>query len=103
MNVAQKKIILSHHVRKRLQEKRQDGVTEWDIYTACCKASEILTKGIPDALKLHGFQAKSGVCFDMVVVDSMGGLYIVTVIGHKYTRNYSQTNYKQWKHRRSKR
>ena len=102
MNVAQKKILLSHHVTKRLREKRQAGISEWDVYAACHKASEILTSGIPEPLKLHSFQAKSGIHFDMVVVDAPGGLLIVTVIGHKFTRDYGP-NYKQWKPRRARR
>ena len=85
--MAQKRIVLSHHAQRRLTERRQDGVTEFDVYAACHKASEILVKGVPLNLKLGGFQSKEGVRFDIIVVDeSPGILLIVSVIGHMYAR-----------------
>lgn len=89
MNVSvvdKKSIILSNHAQRRLTERRQDGVTEWDVYAACHKASEILVKGVPSPLKLGGFKSKEQVCFDITVVDSDDKLLIITVIGHKYNK-----------------
>lgn len=100
MKVALKKIVFSHHAYKRLREMRQDSVTEFDVRAACHKASEILTAGIPEPLKLHGFQSKKGIHFDIVVVDVPEGLLIVTVIGHRFTKKYGP-QYKTWKSRRA--
>lgn len=84
--VAQKKIILASHARKRLREKRQEGVSEWDVYAACQKASLATGNHIPNPLKLSGFRSREGVRFDIVVVDSELGLSVITVIGYKYYR-----------------
>lgn len=86
MIVADKKIILAGHARRRLREKRQEGVTEWDVYAACQKASLATANKIPNPLKLKGFRSKEGVRFDIVIVDSEHGLTIMTVIGYKYYR-----------------
>jgi hypothetical protein len=85
--VARKRIVIHAHAQKRLTERRQDGVDEWDVYAACHKASEILLRGVPQNMKLKGFRSKEGVCFDIVVVDYEQDLLVVTVIGHKYDRS----------------
>lgn len=84
--MAKKIIVLSHHTRRRLTQRRQEGVTEYDIYAACHKAFQILTRGVPQELKLGGFLSKANVRFSIVVVDCEEGLKIVTVIGHKYDK-----------------
>lgn len=84
--VARKKIVLSNHAKRRLKERRQDGVTEYDVYAACHKASEILVRGVPLSIKLEGFTSKEGVKFGIAVVDFEGNLLVTTVIGHKYER-----------------
>lgn len=84
--VADKKITLASHARKRLREKRQEGVTEWDVYAACQRASLMTSNRIPNPLKLTGFRSKAGVRFDIVVVDHDETIRVVTVIGYKYYR-----------------
>jgi hypothetical protein len=84
--VARKRVVFSNHARKRLTERRQEGVTEWDVHAACQLASEILTHGVPEKMKLRGFRSKTGVMFEIVVVDSGQELLIVSVIGHKHTK-----------------
>lgn len=86
MIVADKKVILASHARKRLSEKRQEGVTEWDVYAACQRASLVTSNRIPNPLKLKGFRSKAGVRFDIVVVENDGQLWVITVIGFKYYR-----------------
>lgn len=86
MNIAKKKIILSYHATENLTRRRQEGVTEGDVFRACAVAHEILTAGVPNPLKLGGFISKEGVKFDMVVVDCPEGLKIVTIIGHKHNK-----------------
>lgn len=81
--VARKKIVFSKHALKGLKEKRQAGINEWDVYSACQVASEILTKGVPEPIKLRNFRSKKGVPFDIVIVDSNGELLVVTVIGRR--------------------
>jgi hypothetical protein len=81
--VARKRIVFSNHARKALKHKRQAGINEWDIYSACQIASEILTKRIPEPMKLRNFTSKQGRSFDFVIVDRDGTLLIVTIIGLK--------------------
>lgn len=86
MIVAKKEVILASHARKRLKEKRQEGVTEWDVYAACQRASLVTSNKIPNPLKLKGFRSKQGIRFDIVVVENDGQLWVITVIGYKYYR-----------------
>ena len=86
-----KRILFSDHANKRMTEHRQDGIEVEDIYAACNLAKEILFKGVPMKIKLIGFTAKSGVKFDMVIMDDKlkSGevvLLIVTVIGTQFDR-----------------
>jgi hypothetical protein len=81
--VARKRIVFSNHALKGLKEKRQAGINEWDVYSACRIASEILTKSVPEPIKLRNFRSKKGVLFDIVIVDDNGELKIVTVIGRR--------------------
>lgn len=86
----QKRIVFSRHADRRLGERRQEGITHEDVCAACHLAKEILSANVPEELKLRLFNAKSGVKFDMVVVDRwLEGekvLLIVTVIGRKYNK-----------------
>jgi hypothetical protein len=86
-----KRILFSEHANKRMGEHRQDGVEVEDVYAACNLAKEILFKGVPMKIKLLGYTAKSGVKFDMVVMDEKlkSGevvLRIITVIGTQFDR-----------------
>lgn len=86
-----KRILFSDHANKRMGEHRQDGIEYEDVYAACNLAKEILFKGVPMKIKLLGFTAKSGVKFDMVIMDEKlkSGevlLLIITVIGTQFDR-----------------
>ena len=86
-----KRILFSDHANKRMTEHRQKGVEYEDVYAACNLAKEILFKGVPMKIKLIGFTAKSGVKFDMVIMDEKlkSGevvLLIITVIGTQFDR-----------------
>jgi hypothetical protein len=86
-----KRILFSDHANKRMGERRQDGIEYEDVYAACNLAKEILFKGVPMKIKLVGFRAKSGVKFDMVILDEKlkSGevvLLIITVIGTQFDR-----------------
>lgn len=85
-----KRIVLSNHAARGLNNRRQDGVTIGDVYTACHTAREILFKGVPRPLKLKGFTSEAGVKFDIVVVDQANSneLKVVTVIGTKHSKRY---------------
>jgi hypothetical protein len=85
--VARKRIVFSNHAARALKHKRQTGVNEWDVYSACVIASEILTQGVPEPLKLRNFKSKKGVLFDIVIVDCDGELKVVTVIGRRKSVN----------------
>jgi hypothetical protein len=86
-----KRILFSDHANKRMGERRQNDIEYEDVYAACNLAKEILFKGVPMKIKLLGFTAKSGVKFDMVVMDEKlkSGevvLLVITVIGTQFDK-----------------
>ena len=100
MIVADKKITLASHARKRLGEKRQEGVTEWDVYAACQRASLVTGNRIPNPLKLKGFRSKEGIRFDIVVVDHDESIRVLTVIGFKYYRKIRHKSSNKFRRKR---
>ena len=71
------KVIVTHHVRKRLNESRQQGVSLEDVK----RAAKELPGQIPSATRFRGFISADGRFFDIVAKDLNNGRLVITVIG----------------------
>lgn len=71
------KIRLSSHARKRLNEYRQDGVTQHDVNVWASRVPGIVTDF------RHRCKTRGGKKFDLVLDDNGGERVIVTIIGKK--------------------
>ncbi|NLW07386.1 MAG: hypothetical protein GX039_05340 [Clostridia bacterium] len=71
------KVIITAHARKRLQDLRQEQISENDIRTA----AQSIPGHIPTATRFRGFMASSGRFYDLVVKDVLAGRLVITIIG----------------------
>lgn len=72
------KIILSNHAKDRLNEKRQKGITIYDVLNAA--------QSMPGKINSKGFRirnciARSGKRFELPVSDYDGKRLVITVVG----------------------
>lgn len=73
-------VLLSNHARKRLQEKRQSGITIYDVLMAAEKFPCIAP---PSGYRIKNCIAKSGKRFELPISDKNGKRIIITVVGLK--------------------
>lgn len=71
------RVIITDHVRKRLRDDRQAGVTAADIIGAAAG----IPGRIPAATRFRGFDASSGRVFDFIAKDVEIGRLVITIIG----------------------
>lgn len=71
------RVVITEHARKRLNDLRQEKITDRDIINA---AKGIPGK-IPTATRFRGFFAQSGRMFDIVAKDISTGRLVITIIG----------------------
>jgi hypothetical protein len=71
------KVIITAHARKRMQDLRQEQISESDIRTA----AQSIPGHIPTATRFRGFLASSGRCYDLVIKDVLAGRLVITIIG----------------------
>lgn len=71
------KVLITQHVRKRLEEERQQGVAIDDVI----RAAQELPGRIPTATRFRGFISNNGRLFDIVAKDLETGRLVITVIG----------------------
>lgn len=71
------KVLITQHVRKRLDEDRQQGVVIEDVI----RAAQELPGRIPTATRFRGFLSENGRLFDIVAKDLETGRLVITVIG----------------------
>lgn len=71
------KVFITQHVRQRLEQDRQQGVTIADVI----KAAQGLPGRIPAATRFRGFMSGDGRFFDIVAKDLESGRLVITVIG----------------------
>lgn len=70
-------VIITSHVKQRIRENRQSGITLQDIiYQA-----RSIPGTVPIATRFRGFLSVNGRVFDMVVKDIAQGRLVITVIG----------------------
>lgn len=70
-------MIITSHVKQRIRENRQSGITIQDIiYQA-----RSIPGTVPIATRFRGFLSANGRIFDMVVKDIAQGRLVITVIG----------------------
>ncbi|MDK2820560.1 MAG: hypothetical protein PWP31_525 [Clostridia bacterium] len=77
MGLVTMKILITAHARKRLQELRQEQISESDIRAA----AKSIPGYIPTATRFRGFTASSGRFFDIVAKDVFAGRLVITIIG----------------------
>ena len=70
-------VIITSHVKQRLRENRQFGVSIHDIL----RGAKSIPGTIPVATRFRGFMANSGRIFDIVAKDIVQGRLVITVIG----------------------
>lgn len=71
------KVMITRHVRQRLDEHRQVGVSLDDVI----RAAQDLPGRIPTATRFRGFISEDGRLFDIVAKDLDAGRLVITVIG----------------------
>ncbi|AZR72399.1 hypothetical protein BBF96_02715 [Anoxybacter fermentans] len=71
------RVIVTEHVKKRLEEARQHGISLDDVI----KAAQELPGRIPKATRFRGFISEEGCLFDIVAKDLKTGRLVITVIG----------------------
>lgn len=71
------KVFVTQHVKQRLDEDRQQGVTLTDVI----RAAQDLPGRIPTATRFRGFISGNGRLFDIVAKDLATGRLVITVIG----------------------
>ena len=71
------KVLITQHVKKRLEEDRQQGVAIEDVV----RAAQDLPGRIPTATRFRGFISENGRLFDIVAKDLETGRLVITVIG----------------------
>ncbi len=71
------KVIITQHVRQRLDEDRQQGVGLEDVI----RAAQDIPGRIPTATRFRGFISEDGRFFDIVAKDLHTGRLVITVIG----------------------
>lgn len=71
------KVLITRHVRQRLEEHRQQGVSLDDVV----RAAQDLPGRIPTATRFRGFISEDGRFFDIVAKDLDTGRLVITVIG----------------------
>lgn len=71
------RILITQHVRQRLEEDRQQGVCIDDVI----RAAQVLPGRIPIATRFRGFISDNGRLFDIVAKDLEAGRLVITVIG----------------------
>ena len=70
-------VIITSHVKQRLREHRQNGISIPDII----QQAKSIPGTVPVATRFRGFVASGGGMFDMVVKDISHGRLVFTVIG----------------------
>lgn len=70
-------VIITSHVKQRLRENRQHGISVQDIY----RGAKSIPGTVPVATRFRGFLASSGRMFDIVAKDIAQGRLVITVIG----------------------
>ncbi|WP_209809635.1 hypothetical protein [Ammoniphilus resinae] len=70
-------VIVTSHVKQRLRENRQHGITVQDII----RGAKSIPGTVPVATRFRGFLAGSGRLFDIVAKDITHGRLVITVIG----------------------
>jgi hypothetical protein len=70
-------VIITSHVKQRLRENRQHGISVQDI----TRAAKSIPGTVPVATRFRGFLANSGRIFDIVGKDIAQGRLVITVIG----------------------
>lgn len=70
-------VIITSHVKQRLREHRQLGISVQDII----QQAKSIPGTVPIATRFRGFMAGGGRMFDMVVKDIAQGRLVITVIG----------------------
>ena len=70
-------VIITSHVKQRLRENRQHGISTQDII----RAAKSIPGTVPVATRFRGFLASSGRMFDIVGKDIAQGRLVITVIG----------------------
>jgi transketolase C-terminal domain/subunit len=70
-------VIITSHVKQRLREERQYGISIQDII----KGAQTVPGTIPVATRFRGFFSQNGRVFDIVAKDIAQGRLVITVIG----------------------
>lgn len=75
----EREIVITEHARLRLDQKRQQKISEDDVI----RAAASIPGYIKGRTRFRNFVARSGAFFDVVLVDRRARRYVVTLIGQE--------------------